>query len=94
MKKLLIVPALLAFALSMGACDDESPADPGPMTSLAPSEVVTSVPTVVSSAGVPSISLKPTTTLSPSASKVTVDPECGKMDDDCGNGTDAPKDGK
>lgn len=96
MKKLLILPAVL-FALALGACDADNNDDPapmptGPVTTVVPSEVPTSVPTMVPSSGQPSISVKPTTTVVPS--EVTEDPDCGPLDDNCGDATDKPKDGK
>lgn len=91
MKKLLILPAVLFAALALGACDADDN-DPGPATTVVPSEVATSVPTMVPSSGTPSISVKPTTTVVPS--EVTKDPSCGPDDDNCGDATDKPDDGK
>lgn len=96
MKKLLILPAvLLAAGFAMGACDDtdNTPSNPGPATTVVPSEVSTSVPVEVpGDSGEPSISASPTSTVVPS--KVTKDPSCGPEDDNCGKDGDKPGDGK
>lgn len=95
MKKLLILPAvLLAAGFAMGACNnDDTPDNPGPVTTVVPSEVPTSVPVEVpGDDGQPSVSASPTSTVVPS--EVTKDPSCGPEDDNCGNGTDKPDDGK
>lgn len=96
MKKLLILPAvLLAAGFAMGACtdSDDTPDNPGPATTVVPSEVPTSVPVEVPGEdGQPSISASPTSTEVPSI--VPKDPSCGPEDDNCGDATDKPNDGK